>query len=45
MPAVTIFQGSVYDRLGSYTPLMVIMIFAALHLDGILLHVSKIAQN
>jgi hypothetical protein len=32
MPAVTIFQGSIYDRLGSYTPLMDIIVFAALHL-------------
>jgi hypothetical protein len=32
MPAVTIFQGSIYDRLGSYTLSLVIMCFAALHL-------------
>jgi hypothetical protein len=32
MPAVTIFQGSIYDRLGSCPPLVVTMIFAALRL-------------
>jgi hypothetical protein len=40
MPAVTIFQGSIYDRLGSYTYVSGAKVVARLRAHGLRRHVT-----